>query len=155
LKRAGRPARPHALRSALAGLFAVAVAMFAATPYLFIDWKRTLIDIAGQRRALFSDWVGQTVFPISLPTYLAGSLPHAMGWPAYLLGLAGLVLLWRQGRVIRTLVWIPIMILVANGMLKSPQERYVLVALPFLHIGAAVALVRGVVWARTRFPALA
>ena len=154
LKRGGA-ARPHALRSAAAGLFAVLAAMFVATPFLFIDWKRTMIDIAGQRRALFSDWVGQTVFPISLPTYLAVSLPHAMGWPAYLLSLAGLVLLWRQGRVIRTLVWIPLMILGANGLLKSPQERYVLVALPFLHIAAAVTLVRGVAWARTRFPALA
>jgi tetratricopeptide (TPR) repeat protein len=136
------------------GLFAIAAALFAATPFLFIDWKRTLIDITGQRKALFSDWVGQTVFPISLPTYLAVSLPHAMGWPAYLLGLLGLVLLWRQGKVERTLVWIPIMIVVANGMLKSPQERYILVALPFLHIAAAYGLVRGVAWARARLPAL-
>jgi len=70
------------------------------------------------------------------------------------LGIAGLVLLWRQGRVTRMLVWIPLVIVLANGMLKSPQERYVLVALPFLHIAAAYALVRGVAWARTRVPAL-
>jgi tetratricopeptide (TPR) repeat protein len=139
-------------RSLWAGLLAVFGALFVATPFLFLDWKRTLIDIAGQRRALFSDWVGQTVFPISLPTYLAVSLPHAMGWPAYLLGIAGLVLLWRQGRAARMLVWIPIMIVVANGMLRSPQERYVLVALPFLHIAAAYALVRGAAWARAGIP---
>ncbi len=137
-----------------AGLFAVFAAVFAASPFLFIDWKRTLIDITGQRKALFSDWVGQTVFPISLPTYLAVSLPHAMGWPAYLLALLGLVLLWRQGKVLRTLVWIPIMIVLANGMLKSPQERYILVALPFLQIAAAYGLVRGIAWAGTRLPAL-
>jgi len=52
------------------------------------------------------------------------------------------------------LLWIPLMIVLANGMLKSPQERYVLVALPFLHIAAAYALVRGVAWARSRVPAL-
>ncbi|HXL14972.1 MAG TPA: glycosyltransferase family 39 protein, partial [Methylomirabilota bacterium] len=137
-----------------AGLLAMPAALFLASPFLFIDWKRTVIDIAGQRRALFSDWVGQTVFPISLPTYLAVSLPHVMGWPAYLLGIAGLVLLWRRGRVTQMLVWIPLMIVLANGMLKSPQERYVLVALPFLQIAAAYALVRGVAWARTRVPAL-
>ncbi len=141
-------------RALWAGLFAVLAALFVASPFLFLDWKRTVIDIAGQRRALFSDWVGQTVFPISLPTYLAVSLPHAMGWPAYLLGLAGLVLLWREGRVRRVLVWIPLMIVFANGMLKSPQERYVLVALPFLHLAAAYAIVRGVALARTRIPAL-
>jgi len=137
-----------------AGLLAVFAALFATSPFLFIDWKRTLIDITGQRKALFSDWVGQTVFPISLPTYLAVSFPHAMGWPAYLLGLLGLVLLWRQGKVLRTLVWIPIMIVVANGMLKSPQERYILVAIPFLHIAAAYALLRGAAWAGARIPAL-
>ncbi|HZI88881.1 MAG TPA: glycosyltransferase family 39 protein, partial [Candidatus Polarisedimenticolia bacterium] len=138
-----------------AGLASIFAALFVATPFLFIDWKRTLVDIAGQRRALFSDWVGQTHFPISLPTYLAVTLPHAMGWIAYALSLAGLVLLVRQGRVMRTLVSIPLLILAANGMLKSPQERYILVALPFLSIAAAYALVRCVAWARTRVPALA
>jgi len=163
-KRVAPEARPKRLRDRLtallerhplaAGLLAILTSLFLASPFLFIDWKRTVIDIAGQRRALFSDWVGQTVFPISLPTYLAVSLPHVMGWPAYLLGIAGLVLLWRQGRVTRMFVWIPLVIVLANGMLKSPQERYVLVALPFLHIAAAYALVRSVAWARTRVPAL-
>ena len=141
-------------RGLWAGLFAVLAAMFAASPFLFIDWNRTLIDISGQRRSLFSDWVGQTVFPISLPTYLAVSIPHAMGWPAYLLALAGLALLWRQGRVARTLVWIPAMIVVANGMLKTAQDRYILVALPYLHIAAAFATVRAFTWASARLPAL-
>jgi hypothetical protein len=68
-----------------AGLISIFAALFLATPFLFIDWKRTVIDITGQRRALFSDWVGQTVFPISLPTYFVATLPHAMGWPAYAL----------------------------------------------------------------------
>jgi tetratricopeptide (TPR) repeat protein len=147
--------RPKDNRALWAGLLAMPLAVFVASPFLFIDWKRTVIDIVGQRKALFSDWVGQTVFPISLPTYLAVSLPHAMGWPAYLLGLSGLVLLWREGRVARTLFWIPAIIILVNGMLKSPQERYILVALPFLHLAAAFAIVRGVAWAKSRVPALA
>src|SRR5205823_4141451 len=138
-----------------AGLLSVLGALFLATPFLFLDWKRTVIDIAGQRRALFSDWVGQTMFPISLPTYLVATLPHAMGWIAYLLALAGLVLLVRRGRVMRTFVSIPLLVLVANGMLRSAQERYILVALPFLSIAAAYALVRAVAWARERVPLLA
>jgi hypothetical protein len=142
-------------RALWAGLLAIPAAVFVASPFLFIDWKRTVIDITDQRHALFSDWVGQTAFPISLPSYLAVTLPHAMGWPAYLLGLAGMVLLWREGRVKRTLVWIPALIVLVNGMLKSPQERYILVALPFLHLAAAFALVRGAGWARARIPALA
>jgi tetratricopeptide (TPR) repeat protein len=39
-------------------------------------------------------------------------------------------------------------------MLKSPQERYVLAALPFLHLGAAFTIVRGVEWAQGRAPSL-
>ncbi len=141
-------------RSLWAGTGAMFAALFVATPFLFLDWKRTLIDMKGQRSSLFSDWVGQTVFPISLPTYLAVSIPHAMGWPAYLLGLAGIVLLWRAGRTARALVWIPAMIVVANGMLKSPQERYILVAIPYLHIAAAYATVRVFAWIAARLPAL-
>jgi tetratricopeptide (TPR) repeat protein len=154
---AERVKRPSIFKSKAlwAGLLAILAALLVATPFLFIDWKRTVIDIVDQRQALFSDWVGQTVFPISLPTYLAVTLPHAMGWPAYLLGLAGMVLLWRGGRVTRTLVWIPALVVLVNGMLKSPQERYILVALPFLHIGAAFALVRAAAWAKARIPALA
>jgi tetratricopeptide (TPR) repeat protein len=138
-----------------AGLLSVFAGLFVATPFLFLDWKRTVIDMAGQRRALFSDWVGQTVFPISLPTYLVATLPHAMGWIAYALALAGLVLLARMGRVMRLFVSIPVLMLAANGMLKSPQERYILAVLPFLYIAAAYALVRGVAWARERVPVLA
>ena len=141
-------------RGLWAGLGGMLGALFLATPFLFLDWKRTLIDIGGQRRSLFSDWVGQTVFPISLPTYLAVSIPHAMGWPAYLLGLWGMVLLWKKGRVARALVWIPAMIVLANGMLKSPQERYILVAIPYLHIAAALAAVQAFAWVAARVPAL-
>ena len=151
---AGDPKRPPLWRNRalLYALLAIAAALFIATPFLLIDWKRTLIDIAGQRKALFSDWVGQTQFPISLPTYLASAIPHAVGWPAYLLGLVGMALLWRIGRVGRMLVWIPALTVLANGMLKSPQERYVLVAIPFLHLGAALAIVRGAEWLKARAP---
>ena len=137
-------------RGLWAGLLAIPVAFFVASPFLLIDWKRTLIDITGQRRSLFSDWVGQTAFPISLPTYLTVSLPHAMGWPAYLLGLAGLYFLWKESKVTRMLVWIPVMIVLVNGMLKTAQERYILIALPFLHIAAAFAILKVVAWAMTR-----
>jgi hypothetical protein len=83
-------------RSFHLALAAVAAAMFLGSPFTFLDWKTTFLDMTTQRRALFSDWVGQTSFPFSLPTYLAVSLPHAMGWPAYLLSLAGMWLAWRR-----------------------------------------------------------
>ena len=130
-----------------AGLFAIPVALFLGSPFLFIDWRQTLTDITAQRRALFSDWVGQTVFPLSLPSYLAVSIPHAMGWVAYLLGAGGLVLLWRTGRAGRVLTLIPVLIVLANGLLRVSQERYILPALPFLYLGASLAIVRAAGWA--------
>jgi tetratricopeptide (TPR) repeat protein len=132
------------------GLLAVGVAMFAASPFTFIDWKMTIADFSTQRKSLFSDWVGQTTFPFSLPTYLAVSLPHVMGWPAYLLSIAGMVLLWRRGGIARPIVMIPIVIVLANGALKAAQERYVLVALPILFIAAVIALLEAAAWLRAR-----
>lgn len=142
-------------RAVWLGLLAIAIAMFVATPFLFLDWKRTVHDFIVQRRSLFSDWVGQTQFPISLPTYLAESLPHALGWPAYLLSLVGLVFLFRSGRRGAVLALIPISIVVANGMLKAAQERYVLPGVPILFIGASLALERAAGWLRARTPSRA
>lgn len=132
------------------GLLAIVVAMFVATPFLFLDWKRTFFDFNVQRKSLFSDWVGQSQFPISLPTYLGVSLPHALGWPACLLALVGLVLLFRSGRRGVALALVPVTIIVANGMLKAAQERYVLPAIPVLLLGAALAVDRGAAWLRAR-----
>ncbi len=131
-------------------LLAALLAVFAASPYTFLDWKMTLQDFSTQRRALFSDWVGQTTFPFSLPTYLGVSLPHAMGWPAYLLALPGMWLLWRRGPVARPVALIPAVMVLANGALKAAQERYMLVAMPILFLGAAVALLGAIEWLRAR-----
>jgi tetratricopeptide (TPR) repeat protein len=148
---AGLPGR----RAVWLGLLAILAAVFIASPFLFLDWQRTVHDFGVQRRSLFSDWVGQTEFPISLPTYLAVSLPHALGWPAYLLSLAGLLLIFRAGRRGVVLGLIPVTMLLANGMLKAAQERYVLPAVPFLLIAAALAFERGLAWLRRRVPSRA
>lgn len=129
------------------------VAMFVATPFTFLDWKTTFRDIIVQRKSLFSDWVGQSQFPISLPTYLTTSLPHAMGWPAYLLAIVGTVLLWRKGTAGRAMALIPIAMVAAYGFLRTAQERYILAAVPFLAIAAALAFTRAVAWWRERGPA--
>ncbi len=131
-------------------LLAVAVAMFMGSPFTFLDWKTTLVDMTTQRRALFSDWVGQTSFPFSLPTYLVVSLPHAMGWPAYLLALVGMWLLWQRLPAARPAFLIPVVMVLANGALKAAQERYMLVAMPVLAFGTASAILYGTEWLRKR-----
>jgi tetratricopeptide (TPR) repeat protein len=131
-------------------LAAVAVAMFVASPYTFLDWKTTIRDMTTQRKALFSDWVGQTAFPFSLPTYLVLSLPHAMGWPAYLLGLVGMGFLWREGKRAHPVALVPAVMVLANGALRAAQERYVLVAIPILFLGTALAIRQAWAWMRSR-----
>ena len=131
-------------------LAAVFLAMFIASPFTFLDWRTTLRDIVVQRRSLFSEWVGQTEFPISLPTYLWASLPSALGWPSYLLGLAGMPLVWRSGRAGRLIAVTGLSILLANGVLRVAQERYVLPALPVLAIGAGAFAIWAGAWASSR-----
>ncbi|TMQ66333.1 MAG: hypothetical protein E6K79_02985 [Candidatus Eisenbacteria bacterium] len=131
-------------------LAAVLLAMFIASPFTFLDWRTTLRDLIVQRRSLFSEWVGQTEFPISLPTYLGISLPSALGWPGYLLSLTGMLLIWRSGRAGRLTVLTGVSILLANGMLKVAQERYVLPALPIMVIGAGASVIWAGVWAGAR-----
>ncbi|MGE5174864.1 MAG: glycosyltransferase family 39 protein [Hyphomicrobiales bacterium] len=148
-------AHPRGLRNRdfWLGTLAMAAALFVATPYTFLDVRITVRDLVAQRNSLFSPWVGQSTFPISLPSYLIETLPHAMGWPAYLLSIAGTVLLWRRGGGARTLAIASVVIVGVNGMLKTAQERYVLVALPFLLLGAALAFERGLAWWKERGPA--
>ena len=148
-------ATPRGVRSRMFWLAVAAafVAFFLATPYTFLDVRTTVRDLVAQRKSLFSPWVGQTTFPISLPTYLGVTLPAAMGWPAYLLSVVGTALLWRRGRAGRSLALAAIVIIGVNGLLKAAQERYILVALPFLLLGAALAFERGLAWTRARVPA--
>ncbi|HLQ66221.1 MAG TPA: tetratricopeptide repeat protein [Candidatus Limnocylindrales bacterium] len=132
------------------GTAAAVVALFIASPYTFLDWGITLRDLTAQRNSLFSSWVGQSEFPISLPTYLLTTLPHAMGWPAYLLSIAGCVVLWRRGRAERVLVGTAAVLILVNGLLKAAQERYVLVAMPILCLAAAAGFERAYQWWRAR-----
>ena len=130
----------------------VLAAMFIASPFTFLDWKTTAIAFGVQKRSLFSDWVGQSAFPISLPTYLIASLPKALGWPVYALSLAGFVALWRAGRGGRAVAIAAAVIVVANGLLRAAQERYMLVAYPMMMTaaGAGAWWVARAVMARAR-----
>ncbi|HET9950612.1 MAG TPA: glycosyltransferase family 39 protein [Candidatus Eisenbacteria bacterium] len=139
--------RPFALAAGLAF-----VAMFAASPYTFLDWKTTMDAFGVQRRSLFSDWVGQSTFPISLPTYLIASLPKALGWPVYLLSIAGFAGLWRKGGGARSVALVAIVVVLANGLLRAAQERYLLVAYPMFVLAAAAGLLWLIDLARARLP---
>ncbi len=130
-------------------------AMFAATPFTFLDWKTTSEAFSVQRKSLFSDWVGQSAFPISLPTYLVASLPKSLGWPIYLLSIGGFVSLWRRGAGARTVALVAIVVVFANGLLRAAQERYLLVAFPIVMMAAALGALWLLELLTTRLPVLA
>ncbi len=150
---AGTEGRPFARlagalrsRALWIGIASVGIAFFIASPFTVLDWSTTARDLSIQRERLLSNWVGETTFPISLPSYLLSALPNALGWPVYLLSLAGMVTLWRSGRAGRWIVAIPLLLILANGMLRTAQERYVLPAMPILDVAASAALLTAGIW---------
>src|SRR5262249_11026871 len=90
----------------------------------------------------------------ALPGYLFNlgySLPEALGWPLYLLALAGLAwaLVVRGGREAVVLrVTVPYLLVI--GTWSSRFERYVIPLLPSLTLLGAVALTQGVRWLAAR-----
>ncbi len=140
-RRAARVRAPD-WESLAAGLAACAAAFFIASPFTILDWRAKSLDFALQRGRLLGDWVGQSRFPIALPTYLTETLPNMMGWPAYLLAAGGCVLLCRRGAKGWIVASVPLLLLAANGMLALAQERFMLPALAALEIAAACALAR-------------
>jgi hypothetical protein len=85
--------------------------------------------------------------------HLAYSLPEAMGWPLYLLALAGLVwaLTVRGAREVVLLSFaVPYLLVIVTW--SSRFERYVIPLLPTFLLLAAVVVVRGVGWLAGRGP---
>ena len=83
--------------------------------------------------------------------HLAYSLPQAMGWPLYLLALAGLgwALVRRGGREAILLAFaVPYLLVIATW--SSRFERYVIPLLPSLTLLAAMVVVRAVRWLAER-----
>jgi hypothetical protein len=79
--------------------------------------------------------------------HLAYSLPEAMGWPLYLLALAGLgwALAVRGAREVVLLAFaVPYLLVIATWSARF--ERYAIPLLPCLTLLAAVAVTRGVSW---------
>ena len=136
------------------GVGAAGIAFFIGSPFTLLDWTTTVRDLSIQRERLFSGWVGETALPISLPTYLFHTLPEALGWPAYALSLVGLVVLGRSGKAGRLVAAIPLLLVLANGALRTAQARYVLPALPILSVAAAAAALQLGAWIARRAPAM-
>jgi hypothetical protein len=145
-----RIARALRSRALWIGIAAVGIAFFIGSPFTFLDGSTTVRDLSIQRERLFSTSVGEAAFPITLPVYLVRKLPSALGWPAYLLSVAGTVVLWRSGRAGRLIVSIPLLLVLVYGLLRVAEARYVLPAFPILYVAAAAALLPAGAWIASR-----
>ncbi|HXF59899.1 MAG TPA: tetratricopeptide repeat protein, partial [Candidatus Saccharimonadales bacterium] len=104
-----------------------------------------------QRGRLLSEWVGLSESPFSLPTYLTRTFPEMLGWPVYLLAVAGTVLLFLRlprGWVVAA---VPLLLLLPTGFMALARERFMAPAIGSLVVAAAAA----VVWLASRIPARA
>jgi tetratricopeptide (TPR) repeat protein len=139
-------------RPMAAGLLASLLAFALASPYTLLDWSAKAQDLRLQRGRLLGEWVGLSESSVSLPTYLFRTLPHMLGWPAYLLSIAGCILVARRRRG-----WVvaltPVALLLPTGLLSVAQERFMAPALGSLIVAAAYAVVRAASWLTERFPA--
>ena len=150
-----RRVRPGTLERAAqaAALFAgaLAVALFGTSPYILIDWSRFVRAVAvtqsmvthGHGMAVGQGW-----------WYFARVvLPAAVGWPIFIAGIAGaVVLLARRPRESAVVLAFPIAYYVVAGAGLGVFARYILPVVPFLCLSAAwliVSLARTMVGGRS------
>lgn len=123
------------------GIFAVVMAaVFAAsTFYLFIQSDRFRADLTLQS-GIFNAGHG-LVMPIGWLYHAVVTLPAGVGWPVYLSGLAGIVVFFaRAPRRAMVVMSFPIAYYIVAGSGHTVFARYVLPVVPFLCLGAGIAL---------------
>ncbi|MGE5176901.1 MAG: ArnT family glycosyltransferase [Hyphomicrobiales bacterium] len=127
-------------RALSAGAVSALGVFVLASPFLVLDWRTTLHDVAIQRERHGAEWVGQTQFAFALPTYLLETFPRTLGWVAYGLSLAGIAR-WLKTKTAWPIALAPALLLAVYGWLSVAQPRFLLPGYPFLILGAALAIV--------------
>jgi len=130
----------------LAALTCVVV-FAAATPTTLLDLDVLQRDVGAQTEHMERGHFGQQSGP-GIIHYLNNSLPMALGWPAYLAALAGLVLA-RFRPEARVVIWCVLPLVLVLGALGTHFDRYMLPVLPALALGPGLLLgAVGLVWPR-------
>ena len=122
----------------LAGLAAL-LAFVIASPYTLLDLGVLRRDLGWQGGHLASGHFGHVTQGPGWIHYLRTVLPAALGWPAFLLGVAGLGLAARGDARHRALLWCALPLLLVLGALQTHFDRYMIPLLMPLAVGAALA----------------
>jgi Dolichyl-phosphate-mannose-protein mannosyltransferase len=119
----------------------VLVAFFGTSPYILIDWPRFVADVREVRSTL-ANGPGGIVLERGWVYFARVVLPAALGWPMFVLGVAGAVGLlataWRRAVV---LLAFPVAYYAFAGHGYGVFARHMLPVVPFLCITAAWATV--------------
>jgi 4-amino-4-deoxy-L-arabinose transferase-like glycosyltransferase len=141
------------LRATAAVVGAAAAAFLVGAPYTVLDLPHFLDRFATLNRDYFLSRGPKLPWQIYLK-----HLRQGFGWPAFLLGAAGIVLaLVRTARGPQRVVWLlPLLIVVPHFWLISSRTlvyaRYLLPMMPALAVLAGVSFVRGMSVVASRMP---
>lgn len=131
--------------SVAAGL--ATLGFFLGTPFALLTPVAFVRGVLDELREVHTVQFGNEADAPGLLFHLAYSLPEAMGWPVYLLALAGLAwaLAVRGPREVILLAFAaPYLLVIVTW--SSRFERYVIPLLPCFALLAAAALTRGAAW---------
>jgi hypothetical protein len=151
-RRPGEPAwRRVAGRDTVLAAGLAAVGFVAGTPFALLTPVAFARGVLDELREVHTVQFGNEADAPGYLFHLAYSLPEAMGWPLYLLALAGLAcaLAVRGAREAILLAFVaPYLLVIVTW--SSRFERYAIPLLPCLTLLAAAVVVRGVGWLSTR-----
>jgi 4-amino-4-deoxy-L-arabinose transferase-like glycosyltransferase len=121
----------------------LAIALFATSPYILIDWSRFVRSVSATQ-AMITAGHGM-VIGRGWWYYAQVVLPAAVGWPIFVAGTLGIAAaLLTKFRETATLFAFPIAYYIVAGRGYGVFARYILPVIPFLCIGAAWLVVEAV-----------
>ena len=147
-RRPGLPAwRRVAGKDTILGAGLATLGFLLGTPFALLTPAAFVRGVLAELREVHTVQFGNEADAPAYLFHLAYSLPEAMGWPLYLLALAGLgwALAVRGAREVVLLAFaVPYLLVIATWSARF--ERYAIPLLPCLTLLAAVAVTRGVSW---------
>ncbi len=117
------------------------VALFLASPFIFLDWRTVLSNVTGE---MSPRHLGQTGggFLHNLRWYMLGQVASSMGFIGLVLAVGGAVVAWLRTRIARwTLVPATVGFLALICLQSMVWSRWLVPALPLFCLFAAVAIV--------------
>ncbi|HKK71552.1 MAG TPA: glycosyltransferase family 39 protein [Candidatus Krumholzibacteria bacterium] len=153
LRREGRSLAALGLDDARLGWAALAsvLTFCVASPYTFANLEVLRRDLAYQLMHMSAGHFGHAEQGVGYIHYLTRVLPRALGWPAFALSIAGLVVMTRR-RGTEDIAWLAAFVpyFLVMGSLSTQFDRYMLPLVLPLAVSAAVALRAAVErWPRT------